>query len=629
MPSFYDFERIDLRDACRNGHIVYKEARYPQGEGLAAKKIIYKKNKHNNPEYSLFEHAFSGLASLFLAPKLTPKQSLVKNVAGDLVGLASEHASYNARLRERMGQFYTIAAGQNTNACLSLTAVDESKDAPIYFLNQFPQGFFSQLCRARKRGELHFDLRSLASVLTSSYSLEEDDLHKGNFGFYLVEKRGKKRLVFFKIDHDLMMVDSLMSHYGFRITNWHYGNSAFGITRTDLQHFPKLHHSRNYYWPATRLFLTNPFDSKTYSNSAEIKAFVRLAKSKAFQLEKWRQFYKHILIPPALIKQTLEQTFSTDSPADRANIALIMDAVLGRQAKLRAVLFSIPSFRHFLKGLTPTAQRVLIRETLQGNEDGREELMADMAHYRDLCQSPDGFVKGDTPLHVTIRLRDYRYQDSWKAFACFANQPNSKGERPMDLALAWAKNEIYSPLGNPDPRKDPRLVVKSLLIDGAKKTGTFKLLSQEEQASIENYAYKTDYLDAARETNNLVVLLQLVGEDHRYCLKMKKEIAIAVLREFLGKNPLAREPDYLLAFKAALNGRSARDAAPELQFIRQLRSRLWIVRTIRGLLGGTASQVEMNDLLDQRLKRLSPSYCFFFGRPRAVVINDSLGNCQP
>ena len=95
-----------------------------------------------------------------------------------------------------------------------------SEDIPYYFFDKLPQGFFGQLLKAEKNDVLVIDYASMASILASSYTLEEDDLHKGNFGFYLVQKDGKPQVVFFKIDHDLMFADSIMSFNSSRSAHW-------------------------------------------------------------------------------------------------------------------------------------------------------------------------------------------------------------------------------------------------------------------------------------------------------------------------------------------------------------------------------------------------------------------------
>ena len=101
---------------------------------------------------------------------------------------------------------------------------------------------------------------------------------------------------------------------------------------------------------------------------------------------------------------------------------------------------------------------------------------------------------------------------------------------------------------------------------------------------------------------------------------MQKELAVICVQQFIKQhqnNPGLAQ--MLYKFKSSLNGTSTTSPAPELQFIRQLRSQLWIVRMIRGLLGGTATKVQLNGLIDKELNRLpSPtvSCCSFFSRKK-------------
>ena len=68
--------------------------------------------------------------------------------------------------------------------------------------------------------------------------------------------------------------------------------------------------------------------------------------------------------------------------------------------------------------------------------------------------------------------------------------------------------------------------------------------------------------------------------------KMKKELALQCLQEnIIVAQQQADDslPERLKQLKLALNGNSQQAPEPALQFIRQLRSQLWIVRQFRGL----------------------------------------------
>ncbi|KTD32850.1 cardiac ankyrin repeat-containing protein [Legionella nautarum] len=633
MSFFYKSNRIIPGEPTRAGHTFFKEAKYLDLEGFL-RKIVYKKNKKGNPQLSVFEVAFTALARRFLRPDLTPKQALVKNQGQEIVGLASEYFSYTAQRREGLGVFASIAKDDrpkpardsqannlkrpSTQYCITYRTVSEPEQIPIAFLDQYDPGFFNVLWQLRSTGQIDFDVASLASVLAGSYSLEEDDLHKGNLGFYIVKKliKGEEKfqVVFFKIDNDLMLVDSMMSRCNARMTSWLHNEHAFEITMRDLIDFPNLSDSKNFYWPTYLRLFANPIGNKDYSDEDDALAFIELGKDPEFQREKWREFYKHILIPQAIIEQDLEEVLDKNSPEDRAQIALITHAVLARQAKLRAVLFAIPQFRDFVMTLKERDAQSIQDEIVRDIDPSiQENIIPDidrnMEHYNSFCANE--YVDGDTPLHLAIRLGDYRYQETWQSFSEFAAQENSRGEKPLDVAVAAIKNS--DPHSHNEVRKNPFLIIQALLKEGVQKTASYKELSKELRRKIKNYSLNSIHRTHATEassTDELLALMQAIGEDHSFSLKMKKELSVICLKDYIRAH--RNDSNYektLLEIKEALNGYK-KPPAPQLQFIRQLRSHLWIIRKIRGLFGVTSTQSELNGLINQELNRLNPS-CFF------------------
>jgi len=637
MVFFYDYNKITLGESSHTGHIVYKHARYrDENDSL---RIIFKRNKYNDPRFSHFEAGFTALASRFLRPNLTPKQFLVKNNRQQVVGVASEHVVYAIARREGLGNFVEIRKNVRPSPAESSRRyrgkytfisrkVTKAEGIPIAFFNQYPPGFFGDLWRLRQEKKIDFDMNSLASVLTSAYSLEEDDFHKGNFGFYIVKRMGadgeqKLTVVFFKIDNDLMMADSVMSRCSSRIVNWRHGEHAFEVTKRDLIAFPRLFDSQNYYWPTSSRFLANPIDNKVYSSAEEIRAFIELGEDFQFQQAKWREFYKHILIPQSIIKQALKQSFDKENAQDRAQLALVTHAVISRQAKLRAVLFTIPEFREFVQTLSAGDIAAMQEEILDGIDEPKHEsllseISANMDRYKSLCETE--VVSGDTPLHIAIRLGDYRFHETWQSFSQFAEAANDRGEKPLDVAVAKMKRTV--PHSYRDARQDPYLIIRSLLEQGVEKTDSYRLLNKPKKEQIKSYSFKTIHINKAAVANSTTKLLKVmrgVSEDHSLSLKMKKEISLVCLKKFIDTQ--RNNPQYeqiLLEMKEALNGYK-NPPAPELQFIRQLRSHLWIIRKIRGFLGGTATQVAFNGLINDELSRLHPScfscFSFFFSKP--------------
>lgn len=119
------------------------------------------------------------------------------------------------------------------------------------------------MVQAEQENKLTIDYASLATLFATSYTLEEDDLHKGNFGFYIVEKDNKPQVVFFKIDHDLMFAESIMSFHNSRPSHWLRGEDAFDIQIEDLLTFPKITHSANSYWPTKSSFIPHLIEKKS------------------------------------------------------------------------------------------------------------------------------------------------------------------------------------------------------------------------------------------------------------------------------------------------------------------------------------------------------------------------------
>ena len=556
--------------------------------------------------------AFTALARLFLAPDLTPPQVLVKSEKNAIVGLASEYLTYAIARREVLpATFYQL--NPDLTKCrdeLSLLAlqVNDTDNLPFYFLNQCPPGFFNTLSKNAKAGKINLDMASLVSVLTSSYSLEEDDLHKGNVGFYVVHKNDKPHVVFFKIDHDLMLADSVMSHCHTRFLNAFYSTGAFAVTKRDLVNFPSLTDSQNYYWP-TRKHSIFASGDKAYTSNADIQSFIDLATLPEFRRIKWQEFYKHVLIPPALIQQSLAKHLDNKNPIDRAQIALITQSVVTRQAKLRAVLFTIPEFRDFVVSLKDHDYHNMVQSIVFSADPVKvgelsEEITASMIRYEALCGN---FVSGDTPLHAAIRLGDYRYYDTQECFGHYVNQKNQQGKTPLDVAVSMAAAPQVM-VG--DVRCDLLSTMKHLVRQGAKTTLDYLQFTQGRQVNPSDYIYHSGYSCRASEAKNLAQLKSILcelGEDHRYSLKMQKELAVTCVFRFIKhhqNNAYLRE--MLSTLKEDLNGTRVSPPAAELQFIRQLRSQLWIVRFIRGLLGGTATQVQLNHLIDRALKQIMP-----------------------
>ena len=330
---------------------------------------------------------------------------------------------------------------------------------------------------------------------------------------------------------------------------------------------------------------------------------------------------------PTLIKQAVSEGFDENTSEGQAHIALVTNAAVARLARLRAVLFSLPEFRDFVATIESDTEETLIQEILQGSGAVRvinraeceQNLRESLVDYNKIRQ-PDCFVEGDTPYHAAIRLGNYRFDESWHDYSAFINSVNAKGQTPLDVAIEQF-NELKKQEGGLNAKgiQNPLFIIQDLIRRGARKTPAYKA-SQDEFNRVTIH-WGDNYLSKAREAHSNELVLKLfgeLGEDCQLTLRMKKELSIRCLEEHIkaseGRRVYGLE-DRLKALKSALNGDARQKPDPAMQVIRQLRSRLWIVRQLRGLLGGSSTQVHLSQLLDKKLRQCFSASCrsgFFY-----------------
>lgn len=635
MAEFLDFALFEneLEKPIKGSHVIYDNVSYPTADGN--KFFYYKENKHRKPILSCLEVSFSALAQRFLQPNLTAQQYLVKRNES-VLGVGSFHLQYSAFQREQdarikreqqneesavafieEGHTFCIAEKNALTDTYTFIPNPINADVPsIFFLNKFSPSLFQQLLADYYAGKIVIDMASLASVLATSYFLEEDDLHKGNIAFYVSWRDDKPYVVFQKIDHDLMLSDSIMSRMSSRASNWLYDEHAFDILAEDIENFPFLHFSKNHYWPTTLRHPLFPSPYKQYLDSQEREAFISLRTDPDFVKAKWQAFYKHILIPAELIRHDLEKVNNMDNPVERSRVAMIVQSAIERQAKLRSVLFSIPEFRSYVSGLSENDRKDMADEIAYGVELPENKRFSDLVHadlkkHQDVIN--DNVIQpGDTPLHVAIRMGDYRYNETCKMFSRYLNTPNHLKEKPLDVVVNRINNDetiTTRCLSN------NILAIAKHLSKHAVKTPAYLGLDNSKKEAIYSQNYASVYLAKLSSITNakqLVKLISKLGEDTRYDLKMKKDIAIEVVSRYIQVNK--NNPDLkviLTTFRNELNGNPSKHKAinPGLFFIHQLRSNFWFIRILRGLYGKTSTLVDLNSVIDKGLaKTPKPAY---------------------
>lgn len=601
----------------KTGHKIHR-AQYMHQSGETTPGF-YKENKNGDPDASIKEVAFSELARLFMLPHSTPRYHLVASDKNQqITGVISEHIQLSIAKKEPINQtqFKSVTFSSERNAyLLKNVIVNKPEDIPATFLNTLPHGFFAALMTHEKEGKISVDMESLANIFVIKYVLEEDDLHKGNIGFYTTVKDNKPHMSFFNIDHDLMLSESIMSFINGRIANWSYGDKAFNPTRQDLINFPDLKDSENHYWPTRKRVNWPVFDGmklvlsddKRYSNDAEREAFKQLKDNPEFQRYKWKCLLKSILIPDQAMQRALQAHLNPDEPLDAKEINLITQALNERIIKLRAILFSIPEFREYLTqehGVNDiqTIQKE-IKTYLDELPGANDELKINIqkminnhaAEYLNFCnpQQTTSIIASDTPLHIAIRLGDYRFDESQKAFSEYLNSANENGEYPIDIAAQQALT-IQPGLEDTNPGKDPLMVIKYLLAQGAIMTPKVEALLEGKHIDIHEHHFPSRYYK--QPVNNyadLKAIITDIGKDSHLSLKTKKIISVNVIKQHLATLNHAEQAQ----FKIDLNGTTNRPIAPQFLFLSQLRSSLWIVRAIRGPYGNSSTKMELNHLL--------------------------------
>lgn len=636
-----DLEGLDVsKGSKKSAHEIHKVVCRVDQRKL---KVYYKRNKNGDPLLSINEVAFSELARLLMPRSITPRHYLVKNKETGLIsGLINQDIGVIIGERESIQSTTFLKVDPITDHFEGVYVSEESL-IPYVFFSQLPHGYFAKLMKMRKNNEINIDMESLASVLAGKYMLEEDDLHKGNFGFYVVEQHGKPLIKFFTIDHDLLLANSITSFIHFRIPNIGYTDTSFNITPEDLIGFPDLQDSLNHYWPTKKRIWVRSGDDKVYTSFEEMEAFKNLKDDPEFNQAKWKRFLKGVFLTDELMQVALGLHLNKNNPNDLAKVELIAQAMNERLIQLRANLLSIEEFRAYvisqegqddLQSLI-NEYEAYINDVLEHCELGtknpgefREELLKGVRESAEFCKDccrvnpgrPELAVQtGDTPLHVAIRIGQYRFEESEKAYGNYWNSLNkeTQSKQPIDVAVEMARNYIIDS-NREDPAKDPFAVIQDLLQRGAKRTPELEHLLEEKKLVIEHYRFNSKYYSLpVKNYADLKKIITEIGSDLKLSLKTKKNIVLDLVNQHLNK----LTKDECGQFQADLNGGYNRPIAPEFLFISQLRTNLWIIRMIRGLYGMSSTRFELNSLLFNHSTKLQMGTVTQFFKPNSAEDN--------
>lgn len=595
---------------------------------------ITKLNKHEGikgEEASVLEVAFSEVALLFIKPGLTPRTHIVMD-GQKVAGVASEN--FNLQIKKQIDQgidCYSFDPTEWTFKQLPRVVIPEQEkideqrkkleertpdlepitdkaiagrirleetQKAVHFLDKMPKNFFVDLIAKHKNGDIVIDMESLASILTTSYVLEEDDLHKGNIGFYVTDakdtegntikdERGnpKKQFHFFKIDHDLMFIDSIMSQKDMRIANVFYNNNSFKISTRDLDDFPDLKDSGNHYWPTRKRIVAA--GDKAYSNKAEREAFASLKTDQAFADAKWKYFFKSAIMPVALIEKSLTSHLDTKNDIDKIN--MVKNSIWFRLGKLKGKMLESEQFRDYIakNGERAFAEiRQEIGDYLKNSEMTEAEQSSLMTELDDnfklmvYCAKDKNLPKKEqmvSAMQQSILLGSYDFSS--------VNTPTKR-----DIKVALDQFKQCNKNGVVDA---PRFTAACVAIDVIQKSGNKRRYVQD---LVELQKVKNDYLKP-QEIKSLKDF-EAAADKIRAAnlpLKQQKNEILAVLKE--ARLPLKD----LEALKKDLKKREP--DSPSLKFINQLRDSLWIVRKIYGTYGKTTTASMMINEIDAKIAK--------------------------
>ena len=292
------------------------------------------------------------------------------------------------------------------------------------FFSKLNEKFFTEIIQ-KKSQQYEVDHDSLAEVLTGSYLLEEDDLHKDNIGIYfekIDDNDLKFKIKFFKIDHDLMFTESVLSHNGVgRLEKkLAFKRNFFTIHPDDLLKFPNVRHTdQHHIVNRTRFIKRNLHKTKNKSYTLiENYAFISLKDNADFKKAKWEHWVRQAYFSTDNIKKILEDTTSieelteeTKNMMEQAKMETLRAAV-NRKRLLKLHLLSSPKIK---------------AEILKLNE------------FKEIKKDYKAVKEGDTAIHVAVRTRTLFAHDLYHSGnanhfkSSPVNQKNSENKTALDV----------------------------------------------------------------------------------------------------------------------------------------------------------------------------------------------------
>ncbi|MFJ1268509.1 hypothetical protein ACD661_08085 [Legionella lytica] len=479
------------------------------------------------------------------------------------------------------------------------------------FLDKLPQNFFQKLLAEKNAGNITIDMDSLADVFTTAYGLEEDDLHKGNIGYYVTLEHDKPCFHFFKIDHDLSFSDKMMSTRSARLANLTYTGKEFRINVADLQGFPDLRHSGNHYWPTKKAFFVA--GDKAYQSLQDRLAYQSLKHDPDFESAKWQRFLKQAVIPTELIGKGLKKTLE-DAPNQaeaKSTLAMVLRATSSRFSELRVALVEVPEFRKFISEKRSEAERIVINElrqyatSLGCTEDEIKAYTDEVRNSLNSIVKASTLSNSNTALHTAVITQAYRCFETGEYFSSHRNNKDSEGFTALDRAIAYYEEHTHT-LNKQDVRDEQheynhrmRTYYADVVCDLARHQAEYTIKTSAEFQKLLVEARQVNSMSLQPLVQSLTEFkqqLEHIRSQPMSTLKNDKMCALELLRRAHLSN------DELLQLKDELQPTEPEGA---LKFIKELRSEIWIVKYIRGTYGSTATSTDMLSCIDSKIADLA------------------------
>ena len=245
-------------------------------------------------------------------------------------------------------------------------------------------------------------VKALAIILTLSYILEEDDLHRGN-----MSRDG------LRIDFDMSLWPVLGNFKEGTMIDWMYrprDQERFCMTANDIDNFPDIKDAKPFYWPTipqpiitegARNVLSNfiPISRNAFPTKENI-LFKKLKDNPDFQYEKFKTLLKFLLISTDQYSTLITQHIRTDlsyhdTQKQNGKISdLLIEHLDTRKWKLRELLVAMPSFQEFLWAHGVRAKQEILQEFTEYNQGmrTRESMKRAKNPQRDTAKLYDNLI---------------------------------------------------------------------------------------------------------------------------------------------------------------------------------------------------------------------------------------------